>query len=134
MEKIYKKLIWPLYKTHKHALDALKEILSGNHSILDGLKVEENIKEELMKILKEKPMNVGLEEICYLMGTEYCELQLHGENQYNADAIESISFGSNNDVRNLSKKAIAKIQANRIPIYIGDKQIQIDERGKIKGI
>ena len=54
METIYKKLIWPLYKTHKHALDALKEILAGNKSILDGLKVDENIKEELMKILKEK--------------------------------------------------------------------------------
>ena len=54
METIYKKLIWPLYKTHKHALEALQEILSGNNSILDGLKVEENIKEELMKILKEK--------------------------------------------------------------------------------
>ncbi len=54
METIYKKLIWPLYKTHKHALDALKEILAGNTSILDGLKVDENIKEELMKILKEK--------------------------------------------------------------------------------
>ena len=54
METIYKKLIWPLYKTHKHALEALQEILAGNNSILDGLKVEENIKEELMKILKEK--------------------------------------------------------------------------------
>ena len=27
MEFIYKKMIWPLYKTHEHALDALKEIL-----------------------------------------------------------------------------------------------------------
>lgn len=54
METIYKKLIWPLYKTHKHALEALQEILSGNNSILDGLKVDENIKVELMKILKEK--------------------------------------------------------------------------------
>ena len=54
MEKIYKKLIWPLYKTHKHALDALQEILDGNQSILDNLKVDENTKEELMKILKEK--------------------------------------------------------------------------------
>ena len=30
MEKIYKIIIWPLYKTHKHALDALQEILGGN--------------------------------------------------------------------------------------------------------
>jgi hypothetical protein len=82
--------------------------------------------------LKEKPLNVGLEELCYLMGTEYCELQLHGENQYNADAIESISFGSSNDVRNLSKKAIESILANRIPIFIGGKPIRIDENGSIK--
>ena len=54
MEKIYKKLIWPLYKTHKHALDGLQEILAGNHSILDNLKADQSIKDELMKILKEK--------------------------------------------------------------------------------
>ena len=54
MEKIYKKLIWPLYKTHKHALDGLQEILAGNHSILDNLKVDQKIKDELMNILKEK--------------------------------------------------------------------------------
>ena len=39
MEMIYKKLIWPLYKTHKHALDALKEVLAGDDSILEGLKI-----------------------------------------------------------------------------------------------
>ena len=33
MEFIYKKMIWPLYKTHEHALDALKEILDGNYAI-----------------------------------------------------------------------------------------------------
>ena len=54
MEKIYKKIIWPLYKTHMHALDALQEILGGNQLILDNLKVDQNIKEELMKILKQK--------------------------------------------------------------------------------
>ena len=54
MEKIYKKIIWPLYKTHMHALDALQEILGGNQLILDNLKVDQYIKEELMKILKEK--------------------------------------------------------------------------------
>ena len=54
MEKIYKIIVWPLYKTHKHALDALQEILGGNQLILDNLKVDQYIKEELMKILKEK--------------------------------------------------------------------------------
>lgn len=54
MEMIYKKLIWPLYKTHKHALDALKEVLAGDDSILEGLKITDDIKEDLKKILKEK--------------------------------------------------------------------------------
>ena len=54
METIYKKLVWPLYKTHKHALDAFKEILAGNESILDGLKISDEIKEDLKKILKER--------------------------------------------------------------------------------
>ena len=82
--------------------------------------------------LKEKPLNVGLEELCYMTGTPYCELQLHGEDQYNPGAIESISFGSGNDVRNLSKKAVESILENRIPIFIGGKPIQINEKGAIK--
>ena len=54
LKKIYKQLIWPLYKTHEHALDALKDILAGNTSILDKLNVEDNLKEELIKIIKER--------------------------------------------------------------------------------
>ena len=53
METIYKKVIWPLYKTHNHALDALKEIIEkGNLSILNRLNVNDEIKNELMNILK----------------------------------------------------------------------------------
>ena len=53
MEAIYKKVIWPLYKTHNHALDALKEIIvNGNLSILNRLNVNDEIKNELMNILK----------------------------------------------------------------------------------
>ncbi len=54
MEFIYKKMIWPLYKTHEHALDALKEILGGNNSLLEKMKVDQKYKDELVKILKEK--------------------------------------------------------------------------------
>lgn len=54
METVYKRLIWPLYKTHEHALDALKEILSGNESILEGLKADKELKDELVKVLKER--------------------------------------------------------------------------------
>ena len=53
MEAIYKKVIWPLYKTHNHALDALEEIIEkGNLSILNRLNVNDEIKNELMNILK----------------------------------------------------------------------------------
>ena len=51
---IYKKVIWPLYDTHDHALDALKEIMQGDTSIIDKLKIESNIKDELLKIIKER--------------------------------------------------------------------------------
>ena len=54
MEMIYKKMIWPLYKTHDHALEALKEILNGNNTLLDKMKIDQKYKDELMKILKEK--------------------------------------------------------------------------------
>jgi len=54
MEFLYKNIIWPLYKTHDHAYDALKSLLNGDEHILDGLKITDEIKEELMKILKEK--------------------------------------------------------------------------------
>ena len=54
MEYLYKNIIWPLYKTHQHAYDALKALLNGDEHILEGLKITDEIKEELMKILKEK--------------------------------------------------------------------------------
>ena len=87
---------------------------------------------EVVEALKKRPLSMGLEELCYLMGAPYCELQLHGEDQYNASAIESISFGSENDVKNLSKPSIESILSNHIPIYIRDKRIEIDEQGRIK--
>ena len=55
METIYKKVIWPLYKTHNHALDALKEIIvNGNLSILNRLNINDEIKNELINILKKR--------------------------------------------------------------------------------
>ncbi len=52
MEYLYKNLIWPLYKTHDHAYDALKSVLNGDDKIFEGLKISDEIKEELIKILK----------------------------------------------------------------------------------
>ncbi len=54
IETIYKRMIWPLYKTHEHALDALKEILEGNEEILGKMKVDQKLKDELKKIIKER--------------------------------------------------------------------------------
>lgn len=88
--------------------------------------------QDMVNTLKRKPVNIGLSSICRWSETPYVELQLHGEEQYNAEAIESISFGSQNDVRNLSKGAIAKILELRIPLFVGDKEISIDEKGRIK--
>ena len=51
---VYKKIIWPLYDNHEHALDALKEIVLGETTILDRLKIDNNIKDELLKIIKER--------------------------------------------------------------------------------
>ena len=52
MESLYKNIIWPLYKNHEHAYDALKSLLNGDEHILEGLKITDEVKEELMKILK----------------------------------------------------------------------------------
>ncbi len=54
MESLYKNIIWPLYKTNEHAYDALKSLLNGDDHILDGLKIDDNVKTELMSILKDK--------------------------------------------------------------------------------
>ena len=54
MEYLYKTIIWPLYKTHEHAYDALKALLNGDEQILEIFKTKDEIKEELIKILKEK--------------------------------------------------------------------------------
>ena len=54
IETIYKRMIWPLYKKYEHALDGLKEILEGNEEILAKMKVDQTIKDELKKILKER--------------------------------------------------------------------------------
>lgn len=52
MESLYKSIVWPLYKTHEHAFDAFKAILNGDDKILGDLKISDDVKEELLKILK----------------------------------------------------------------------------------
>lgn len=54
MESLYKSIIWPLYKNHDHALDALNLLLNGDDKVLANTKITDDIKDELMKILKKK--------------------------------------------------------------------------------
>ena len=50
MEFLYKNIIWPLYKTYQHALDALKCLLNGDTHIFENLKISDEIKNELINI------------------------------------------------------------------------------------
>lgn len=52
MDYLYKNIIWPLYKKYDHAYDALKLILNGDETIFEYIKITDEIKEELIKILK----------------------------------------------------------------------------------
>lgn len=87
---------------------------------------------EIIETLKAKPLNIGLESLCSWLGAPYCELQLHGEDIYDASAIESISFGSEDDVKNLSKEAIVRIKENVIQLFLEDKPIELDASGAVK--
>lgn len=77
--------------------------------------------------LKKGEMNVGLDILCHDLGTPYIELQYHGVKQYDASGIDSISFGSADDVRNLSPRAREAIKEHNIPCYIEDKPIKIEK-------
>ena len=56
MENLYKTIIWPLYEndSYEHPYDALESIILNGDSILEGLTIKNEIKEELIKILKNK--------------------------------------------------------------------------------
>ena len=54
MEYLYKNIFWPLYKKYEHAYDGLKLILNGDDSIFDGFKIADNIKNELIQIIKKR--------------------------------------------------------------------------------
>lgn len=106
MEFIYKKMIWPLYKTHEHALDALKEILNGNEAILNGLKANDEIKKELMNILKERlvPQPVKIRADFKLT----C---------YTFDGIEAIKEALLNGEKKGTKKIPIKFSIIGAPLY-----------------
>ena len=54
MEYLYKDIIWPLYKSYDHALDALRVILNGEESIFESMVISDEIKNELINIIKSR--------------------------------------------------------------------------------
>ena len=82
--------------------------------------------------LRTEAYDLSAVELAKLFRLAYIEIQLHGRDQYNADSIESISFGSDQDLANLSYAAYEAIQKFQIPMYIKDKPVVIAEDGEIK--
>ena len=75
-------------------------------------------------------MNIGIGLLCSKTGTPYIELQLHGAKKYGPESISSITLETGDDVRCLSNKAVEAIKEYKIPVYIGDKQIRVEDYRK----
>ena len=107
METIYKKVIWPLYKTHNHALDALKEIIvKGNLSILNRLNVNDEIKNELMNILKKR--------------WKYIPIKIRADFKltcFNFDGIEAIKEALLKGEKKSTENIQIKLSIIKAPLY-----------------
>lgn len=85
----------------------------------------------LLTKLKNEVLDVSLEDLCKMADVPYCELQLHGDGEnYGADAVDSIYFDSEYDICNMSLGALAAIEEYRIPLFVKDVQVKIED-GKI---
>ena len=80
--------------------------------------------------LKKRPLNIGIGLLCGKTGTPYIELQFHGAKKYGPESISSITLETGDDVRCLSNKAVEAITEYKIPVYIGDKQIRVEDYRK----
>lgn len=87
---------------------------------------------DLIDELKKGALAVGLEGLNHYNNAPYIELQFHGRDNMGADAVESISFGNENDARNLSPTAIAAIRENGIVVYLRNKEVEISEDGTLR--
>lgn len=54
MEFLYKNIIWPLYKQYEHAFDAFQLYLNGDDTIFDNFKINDNIKNSMIQIIKSR--------------------------------------------------------------------------------
>lgn len=85
----------------------------------------------LLTKLKNEVLDVSLEDLCKMADVPYCELQLHGDGEnYGSDAVDSIYFDSEYDICNMSIGALAAIEEYRIPLFVKDVHVKI-ENGKI---
>ena len=107
MEAIYKKVIWPLYKTYNHALDALKEVIEkGNLSILNRLNVNDEIKNELMNILKKR--------------WKYIPIKIRADFKltcFNFDGIEAIKEALLKGEKKSTENIQIKLSIIKAPLY-----------------
>ena len=107
METIYKKVIWPLYKTHNHALDALEEVIEkGNLSILNRLNVNDEIKNELMNILKKR--------------WKYIPIKIRADFKltcFNFDGIEAIKEALLKGEKKSTENIQIKLSIIKAPLY-----------------
>ena len=85
------------------------------------------LKQDAIIALKEGVIDIGLDTARTIFGIPYIELQFHGEGWYKPQSIESISFWSEDDIRNLSQQAIDQIVKNGIGVYVKDEKVKIAE-------
>lgn len=80
-------------------------------------------------------VELDMKKLCEAAKVPYVELQLHGgEDKYRAQDIESISFGSEEDMRNLSVMAASIVNEFKIPLYIEEKKVEDEpQRGESEG-
>lgn len=79
---------------------------------------------DLIEMLRATAIDLELSKLCEIARVSYVELQLHGEDKYKAEDIESISFGSEDDYMNVSSIGEAIIEEFGIPLYICERPME----------
>ena len=121
MEYLYKNIIWPLYEnnSYEHAYDALESILLNGDGILDGLKINKEIKEELIKILKNK---IIIKSVTIISRFTLTCFTFNGID----DIKEALSFG----LKRRTKDIFFKFYIIGSPLY----ECSVETFNRIKGI
>ena len=83
---------------------------------------------DLIEMLRATAIDLELSKLCDIAKIPYIELQLHGEDKYKAEDIDSISFGSEYDYMNVSAIGDAVIEEFGIPLFIGANPIEEENK------